>query len=73
MIVEIRRVDGFPSSVVFLPTKEELAIIEEVLGKEVIDDDGLITLVEGRFKLSDSYGPAYVSIQKKESEARRSE
>lgn len=63
MIVEIRRVDGYPPRLVFLPTKEELAIVEEVLGNKVIRDDGLITAVWGTYKLSDGYGPAYLSVQ----------
>lgn len=63
MIVEIRRNPGYPPSLVFLPTKEELDIIEEVLGNKVIDDDGLITEVTGRYKLSDGYGPAYLSVR----------
>jgi hypothetical protein len=62
MIVEIRKVDGYPPHLVFLPSKEELKIIEEVLGNKVVDDDGLITLVAGRYKLADGYGPAYISL-----------
>jgi hypothetical protein len=63
MIVEIRRTMGYPPSLVFLPNKEELAIMEEVLGNKVINDDGLITAVMGGFKLSDGYGPAYLGVQ----------
>ena len=63
MIVEIRRTMGCPPSLVFLPNKEELAIIEEVLGNKIINDDGLIAEVTGRYKLSDGYGPAYLSIK----------
>ena len=63
MIVEIRRVDGYPPSLIFLPNKEELALMEEVLGNKVVNDDGLIAEVVGRFKLSDGYGPAYLSVQ----------
>jgi hypothetical protein len=63
MIVEIRRKDGYPPRLVFLPNKEELAIMEEVLGNKVVNDDGWITAVWGTYKLSDGYGPAYLSIQ----------
>jgi hypothetical protein len=62
MILEIRRTDGYPPSLILLPNKEELAIMEEVLGNKVVADDGLITWVKGRFKLSDGYGTAYLSV-----------
>jgi hypothetical protein len=48
--------------VVFLPNKEELALMEEVLGKTVVNNDGLITAVQGSFQVSDGYGPAYLSV-----------
>lgn len=64
MIIEVRSVAGHssPTSLVLIPNEEELAIIEKVLGKAVVNDDGLITLVGGRYKLSDGYGPAYLSL-----------
>ena len=49
MIVEIRRVMGYPPSVVFLPTQEELHLMEEVLGNKVIDDEAYKSHMESFF------------------------
>jgi hypothetical protein len=66
MIVEIRRGVGHPPFLVLIPNEEELLLVEEVLGKVVVDADGLIASVKGQFRLTDGYGTAYLSIRSEE-------
>ena len=62
MIIEIRRPEGKTPYLILIPNYEEAKTIESVLGDKVINDDGLITLVAGRYKIADGYGTAYISV-----------
>lgn len=61
MIIEIRPTHDL-GRVILVPTPDEARIIESILGKTIRDDNGLICLIRGEYRLADGYGPAYLSL-----------
>jgi hypothetical protein len=67
MIVEMRRRELGVPTLILIPNQEEVKLVEEVLGRRIQTDNGLISQVEGEVRLADGYGPLYISLQLKKS------
>jgi hypothetical protein len=44
---------------------QESRLVDRYLGKQVMNDDGLIAEVQGEVRLSDGYGDHYIRLEKK--------
>ena len=62
MIIEII-VRGKDKWLLLIPTPDEAKMLDSALGSTVQNDDGLIAHVDGAYKISDGYGPAYLSLK----------
>jgi hypothetical protein len=62
MRVEHRNGPRGPSLCLVVESREESHLLDAALGKTVVDDDGLISRVQGEVRLSDGYGEHYISL-----------